>query len=128
MTHEEWNDAEVQYGDWRGTVQIDDRRIGSDILPEGAVGLDRENWRIVGLHIYGGGGGYDLHVLAVPREPDATDMGDREILATDFLIHDVDPFEILRRIALRFDLRVRDRSLVGRPIVIAHRADIPEQD
>lgn len=53
--------------------------------------------------------------------------GKDEVRATDFLIHDVDPYEVLQSMTRMFDLRLQKAALVGTQIRIVRRDDMPEQ-
>ena len=119
-----WGDAEVTYPDWKGTAQLDERMTGRSLYE--LVGLDQDDWMIVGLDLGGGEHRHSLHVVAVPAGTDIHEQG--EVRATDFLIHDVDPYEVLQQMTHMFELRLRLRALVGREIRIVERSDVPEQD
>ncbi|MEV0287961.1 hypothetical protein AB0H36_27925 [Kribbella sp. NPDC050820] len=43
------------------------------------------------------------------------------------MIHDVDPYDVLRRITHYFELRLRHRGTDDLPIRIVALADVPEQ-
>lgn len=135
MTDYIWGDAAVTYPDWQGTLQMDERRTGP--LLHDLVGLDSDEWLIVGLDIGGGEHAHDLRVLAVDRGivpeggsvlPRIAEANGGEIPVTEFLIHDVDPYEVLRSAAHVVDLRLRISSAVGIPIRVRNLADVPEQD
>ena len=58
--------ARVQYGDWRGTVSLDDPDNERNLYR--IAGVDGDRWRICGLNIGGGAGvGLCASVLAVER-------------------------------------------------------------
>ncbi|GIG34742.1 hypothetical protein [Cellulomonas pakistanensis] len=129
-----WGDASVTYDDWHGTAQLDERMTGR--LLNKLVGLDAEDWWIVGLDIGGGERVHELRVLAVHRDvvPEGGDVlrkiaaaNDGEIPVTSFLIHDVDPYAVLRAMTHSFDLRLRRRGTVGLPVRVQRLADVPEQ-
>ncbi|WP_203135341.1 hypothetical protein [Microbacterium sp. JZ31] len=130
-----WRDAEVTYPDWNGTAQLDEKMTGK--TPEHVVGLDPDEWSVIGFDIGGGETRHELHVIAVHRE-DMLDGGDvypriaeangGEIPATEFLVHDVDPYEFLRAITHMFELRMRVRGTRDFPIRIVRQSDIPEQE
>lgn len=135
-----WRDAEVTYPDWNGTAQLDERQtateVGGYLTPEQRVGLDPDEWTIVGLDIGGGEHGHELRVVAVHRDlipeggdvfPKVADANNGQIPATEFLIHDVDPYEFLRSIAHMFELRMRVQGTRDLPIRIVAQADVPEQ-
>lgn len=125
-----WGDATVTYPDMVGTAQLDERLTGRTV--ERVVGLDPKEWFVVGLDIGGGEHAHSLHVVAVHR------TGDRNLAAiatansgvlpvTDFLIHDVDPYAVLREITHMFELRLRTRASVGHEIRVVDHGDVPEQ-
>lgn len=133
-----WGDAETTYADWKGTAQLDQAGYVPSLGE--LVGLDESTWFIIGIDIGGGEHGHDLHVIAVPVENKWRGEGDifpkiaaengGEVHATDFLIHDVDPYAILRSISHMFDLRLRVARFVddgGIPIRIVAHGDVPEQ-
>lgn len=130
-----WRPAEVTYPDWNGNAQLDQRRTAGGL--EEVVGLDRDEWLIVGFDIGGGEHAHHLRVVAVHRDlvPDGGDVFPRiaeanggEIPATEFLIHNVDPYEVLRRITHVFELRMRARGSRDIPIRITSLGDLPAQD
>lgn len=135
MTNYLWRDAEVTYPDWSGTAQLDQRITGPNAILERLVGLDPEEWLILGFDIGWGeieNGPHDLHVVAARRETirESREQGfeDDEIRVTDFLIHDVDPYEILRTISHVFELRMRRRGFDDRALRVMELADVPEQE
>lgn len=132
MEPHEWGTASVTYPDWQGTVQIDHRMTGEghDLLE--IAGLDPESWTVIGLEIGGGETAFDLHLIAVSREV-APLSGDGwkavaeahggSIPATQFLVHGVDPFEVVRAISHGFNLRANVRAVAGTPIRIDQLED-----
>lgn len=129
-----WRDAEVTYPDWVGTAQLDQRLTAAGI--EEVVGLNRDEWMVIGLELGGGEGSHDLHVIAVHRSviPDGGGVLPRiaaanggVIPATDFLVHDVDPYLVLKAITHMFELRLRLSGSVGIPIRVDALADVPER-
>lgn len=135
MMHDNiWGDASVTYDDWHGTAQLDHR---SNVSLYELVGIDHNKWMIIGLDIGGGEQHHELRVLAIDRQyipeggdvlPKVAAMNNGEIPVTDFLIHDADPYEILRAITHAFDLRLRLKRTVDYPIRIEETADISEQE
>ena len=132
-----WGDAETTYVDWKGTAQLDQRMTLPAPAIEDAVGLDRDEWSVVGFEIGGGEHDHDLHVYAVARNliPGGGDVWPKvaaenggEIPATDFLIHDVDPYAFLKSITHMFELRMRSVGSGDLPIRVIRRSDVPEQD
>lgn len=128
-----WRDAEVTYPDWKGTAQLDQRITAPGIAE--VVGLDPKRWFVVGFDMGGGETRHDLHVIAVDRSKVGDDSLSQiaeanggEIPVTDFLIHDVDPYEVLRKITHVFELRMRVRAASDIPIRVVGLSDVPEQE
>lgn len=121
----EWGPARVTYPDWQGTMQIDEKLTGDEDLYT-LTGIDRDEWIIVGLD-WGGGetGWHDLKVVAVPAD---ADIGESELEATLFLIHDCNPVEIVSKIMHVAEYRLRIRSVADSTIQITKLGDIPEQE
>jgi len=135
MTNEIWGDARISFVDWSGTASLDQRKTGPHALLEDLIGLDHDEWMIVGIDIGGGeieNGRHDLHVVAVRRDdlPESSVDGDysEEIPVTDFLVHNVEPYEILRTITHQFELRLRHRGWGEHPLRVVALGDVPEQD
>ena len=129
MNGELWGDARVTFSDWKGTAQLDERRT---VPWEGlarTVGLDADEWQVVGFSITGGEHRFDLLIVATPREvwenfkPD--DGSDIEV--TEFLVHDVDPLLILRQMAHMFELKMFIRGLSGDRVRVTARSDRPKE-
>lgn len=132
-----WGEASVTYPDMKGSAQLDVSMTRARI--EQLVGLDDNEWFVIGLDIGGGETDHVLRVIAIPRNnmPESVDMLPKvaaasggEIQATEFVIHDVDPYEVLRAISHMFDLRIRLAKLADEDIrvrIVAH-GDIPEQE
>ena len=129
-----WREAEVGHPDWKGTIQIDERKTGRQLNE--LVSLEN-NWMIIGLDI--GGGEHDQHVKVLTVDgriaPVGGDVSPRiaaahngDLPVTEFLIHDADPHEILKAMTHTLDLRLRMRSVVDMPVRIDHQGDVPEQD
>lgn len=130
-----WRDAEVTYPDWIGTAQLDQRATAAGV--EEVVGLDRDEWMVIGLDIGGGEHAHHLRVVAVHRDdvPEGGDVLPRiaeanggEIPVTEFLIHNVDPYAALRAVTHQFELRLRTRGTRDLPIRVIRQSDVPEQD
>jgi hypothetical protein len=128
-----WQPAEVASPDWTGTAQLKQRR-SADLAQ--LSGLDSETWLIVGFEISGGENGHDLRVIAMRRDliPEAADVfpmiaseHDGGIPATEFVVHDVDAYEVLRTLSHSFELRMRARGTRDLPIRIEARFEGPEQ-
>ena len=128
-----WGDASVTYPDWVGTAQLDQRMAETieQKFPQLA------GWSVIGIDIGGGEHPHSLNLIAVPHDvlPDGgnvfaryAESNDGQIHATNFLVHDVDPYEFLRTITHMFELRLRIRSTENVLIRIRANADIPEQD
>ena len=129
----EWGQATVTYPDWNGTAQLDQRLTSAGI--EEVVGLDRNRWRVVGIDIGGGEHEHEIHVVAVDRSifPEGSDVFPRiaeahggVIPVTDFLVHDADPYEVLKAITHVFELRLRLGGTRDIPIQVTALADAPE--
>lgn len=130
-----WHPAEVTHPDWTGAAQLDQRLTGAGV--EEVVGLDRDEWMAIGLDIGGGEHGHELRVIAVHRSdiPEGGDVFPRiaaanggHIPATEFLIHDVNPYEVLQKITHVFEMRIRTRGSRDLPIRVLRQSDVPEQD
>ncbi|MEV0733402.1 hypothetical protein [Polymorphospora sp. NPDC050346] len=126
---EVWGEASVTYPDWKGTAQLDERlTVPWEGLAQ-TVGLDSDQWQLVGFSIGGGEHGYELRVVATPR--DVWEEGklddDAEIEVTEFLVHDVDPLAILQRMTHMFELKMRIRVLDGRQIRVRALSDLPSE-
>jgi len=121
-----WRDAEVTYPDWSGIAQLDERKTSKQI--EEVVGLDGDEWMVIGLDIGGGEHDHELRVVAVHRNlvPGGGDVLPK-IAATEFLVHDVDPYEVLHAITHMFEMRLRTRGSRDLPIRITSQSDLPEQ-
>lgn len=66
MTDYIWRDAEATYPDWNGTAQLDQRMTAAGV--EELIGLDRDEWFVIGLDVGGGEHKHVLRVVAVARE------------------------------------------------------------
>lgn len=124
---EVWGPANVLFPDWKGSVQLDYRMTGPWDLYD-AIGLDKENWVLVGLSIHSGeDGSRSMNVYATPYDAWHKEKKDAtvDLEVTEFYVHDVDPFEILERMTHVFDLRMRLRYLEERRFVIRSRSDLP---
>jgi hypothetical protein len=128
-----WSEASVTSADWSGSAQLDQRRT---VDLAGMIGLDGDEWLIVGLDIRGTEHDHSLRVLAVRADsiPEAADLfrsaaaaSDGEIRATEFLVRDVSPYEILRACTQEFQLRMRARGAREFPIRIVAQSHIREQ-
>ena len=119
--------------DWTGIARLDQRR-SADLAQ--LAGLDGDEWLVVAFDIGGGGQGHELRVAAVRRDalPEAADVlpgiaaeNDGEIPVTEFLVHDVDPYEVLQTISSSFELRMRARGAKDLPLRVVDRREGPEQ-
>jgi len=88
---------------------------------------------VVGFDIGGGEIGQDLRVAAVSRNdvPEGGDVLPRiaeanggEIPVTEFLVHGVDPYVVLRPMTHVFELRMRLNPTVGIPMRFVQRCDV----
>src|SRR4051794_32680411 len=105
-----WGPAEVTYPDFSGNAQLDMRMTGKSINE--VVGL-RDDWLIIGLDLGGGENRHELQIIAVHKDampaggdvlPGMAQNSGGEIHATSWLIHDVDPYEVLRAITHVFEM------------------------
>ena len=128
-----WRVPEFSSPDWTGTAHLAQQR-STDLAQ--LAGLDSDEWLIVGFDIRGGEEGHDLRVVAVHRDllPEAADVLPKiaeehggEIPATEFLVHDVEPYELLQTITRRFELQMRARGTRDLPIRITAQVEGPEQ-
>ncbi|MBO4140145.1 hypothetical protein J5U46_08325 [Micromonospora tulbaghiae] len=129
MDGEAWGEASVTYPDWKGTAQLDERMTVPWKGLARTVGLDGDQWQVVGFSIGGGEHGYDLRVVATPVDvwekvkPD----DDAEIEVTEFLVHNVDPLAILQQMTHVFELKMRLRGLDGRQVRVRALSDLPSE-
>lgn len=129
MDGELWGDASVTFPDWKGTAQLDERRT---VPWEGLArtcGLEADSWQVVGFSVGGGEHGFDLRIVASPREVwknfNPEDGG--EIEATQFLVHDVDPLAILSQMTHMFELKMLIRGLSGDQVRVRALSDLPKE-
>ncbi|MBT1611876.1 hypothetical protein [Curtobacterium poinsettiae] len=136
MTDYIWDDPSIEFPDWQGNVQLDQRKTG--VLLNDLIGLDFDRWFIVGLHVTSGERKPKLHVLAVDREifpPQAAAPVIQRVAAahggevpvTDFEIHDADPYVILQAMTHWLDFRLRHRSIAGLPIRVTASDSVPSR-
>ncbi|PMR62158.1 hypothetical protein C1A38_05340 [Verrucosispora sp. ts21] len=127
MDGEVWGEASVSFPDWKGTAQLDERMT---IPWQGlgrTVGLDTDEWQLVGFSIGGGESGYDLRLVATPRDVwEKTQPGD-EIEVTEFLVHDVDPLALLQQMTHMFELKMYRRGVDGRQVRVRALSDLPSE-
>jgi hypothetical protein len=121
-----WGDASVTYPDWVGTAQLDQRMTTWTI--EQMLGDRLDGWMVIGIDIGGGEHDHELHVIAVPEDSLPEGRNNGEIQATDFLVHDWNPYEFLKAITHVFELRLHRRPIADIPIRVVSLADIPQQD
>ncbi len=125
-----WDDAAVAYADWVGTAALEikftnDRRSMYEV-----TGIDPEDWQIIGLELGGTASSEDTHVIAVRK----SDLGDghisdvSDIKAAKILVHDVDPFDLLREIKNQLDIRLRSSATKDATVTITELLDHPPQD
>jgi hypothetical protein len=124
-----WGEASVPFPDWNGTAQLDERMT---VPWEGlarTVGLDPDQWQVIGFRIGGGETGYRLRVIATPRDVwEKTRSDDHaEIEVTEFLVHNVDPLAILQQMTHVFELKMCHRGLGGRQMRIRALSDLPSE-
>lgn len=130
-----WRDAEVSFPDFKGTAQLDKKLTGKSGFA--LAGVDPDKWHVVGLDIGGGEGAHSAHVIAIDMDsvPDDVDNIFDYLLekhghvpVTDILLHDVDPYELLKSITHGFELRLRTRNLAGKTLMVTALGDIPKQN
>ncbi|MET7808618.1 hypothetical protein [Micromonospora chersina] len=128
MDGEVWGEASVTFPDWKGTAQLDERMtVPWEGLAQ-TVGLDPDQWQVVGFSIGGGEHGYDLKVVATPRDVwEKSKADDAEIEVTEFLVHDVDPLAILQRMTHVFELKMYIRGLGRRQARVRALSDLPNE-
>ncbi len=124
MDGEVWGEARVTHPDWHGTAQLDERKTAPWEGLARTVGLNSEQWQAIGFSIGGGEHGYHLRVLATPRDMwETAKLEDGAgVEVTEFLVHDVDPLEILQRMTHMFQLNMRIRDLGT--VHISERSDL----
>jgi len=125
-----WGNAEVTHPGWSGNAQLDQRGF------EEAVGLDPKVWLAIGLHVGGGEHTHNLRVVAVQRDlvpeggdglPEIAAANGGEIPATEFKIHDLDPYTVLKAVAHMFAMRLTLQRAAEWPIRIMSLSDVPER-
>lgn len=130
-----WREAAVSFPDFKGTAQLDEKKTGRSGFA--MAGIDPEKWLVVGLDIGGGEGGQTANVVAIDMETVPDDLDNvfdyllekhGHVPVTDILLHDVDPYELLKSITHGFELRLRSRNLVGKTLMVTALGDIPEQN
>jgi hypothetical protein len=128
-----WRVPQFSAPDWTGVAHLAQQRT-ADLAQ--LAGLDSEEWLVVGFDIRSGDQGHDLRVVAVHRDllPEAADVLPKiaeehggEIPATEFLVHDVEPYELLQTISRSFELQMRARGTRDLPIRITAQVEGPEQ-
>lgn len=129
MEHQIWRDAEVTFPDWSGTAQLDEKKTNTETIDQ-RLGLDPDKEHVVGLDIGGGERVHNIRVVVAQWEAiEALKNGETdELPVTEYLVHDVDPYEFLKSITHRFELRMRKRVAQGKTIRVTELGDIPEQD
>lgn len=129
-----WGEAQVTFPDWQGNIQVDQKMTG--VTWRELIGLERDGWGIVGIDIGGGEHSHQLSVVAVdmrnyPEDTKYTDVAkqnDGVLPVTEFLIHDVDPYQFLQEMTHHLELRMRPRSVLDLPIQVVAYGDVPEQE
>lgn len=124
-----WDAARVSYPDWNGTAQLDERMTIPWRGLARTVGLDAEQWQVIGFEISGGEHGYQLRVVATPRDVwrKSGPGAGSEIEATEFLVHNVDPLAVLQQMTHVFELRMRHRGIGDAPVRIRALSDLPSE-
>lgn len=133
MSDEPVSDAVPVYPRWTGTAQFDQRV--DDSSNEELVGIDTDQWMIVSTEIGGGEHEHRIRVFAVKRSdiPEGEDVFSRiaeanggVIPVTEFLAHDIDPYELLRSSAHLFKLQLRREETGEYPLRIVAHVDSPQ--
>jgi hypothetical protein len=128
-----WKAPALFSPDWTGTAQLA-QQPSADLAR--LAGLDSDEWLIVGFDIHDNEDGHDLRVIAVHRDlmpeaaavlPKIAEEHGGEIPATAFLVHDVEPYDVLRTLTRRFELQMRARGSRDLPIRITAVVEGPEQ-
>lgn len=130
-----WREAEVTYPDFKGTAELDQKLTGTNGFT--LAGIDQEKWLVVGIDIGGGENEHQLRVLAVDQDiiPEGQSnvfdyLTDKHghVPVTEILLHEADPYEVLKSITHVFELRLRSRNTVGKTIMVTGYGDIPVQN
>jgi hypothetical protein len=126
---EVWGEASVTFPDWKGTAQLDERMTVPWKGLARTVGIDSDQWQVVGFSIGGGEHQYDLRVVATPRDmwEKVKPHDDAEIEVTEFLVHNVDPLAILQQMTHVFELKMRIRRLDDRQVRVRALSDRPSE-
>jgi hypothetical protein len=124
-----WGDANVSFPDWKGTAQLDERATIPWKGLADTVGLDSDQWQIVGFSIGGGESGYTLRVVATPADvwTKSSAEDDAVIEVTEFSVHGVDPLVILRQMTHLFEMKMRIGSIEGRQVRVRAQSDLPSE-
>lgn len=124
-----WGDANVTFPDWKGTAQLDERMTTPWEGLARTFGLDPDRWQVVGFSIGGGEHGHDLRIVAAPQDVWARANSDdnAEIEVTEFLVHNVDPFDVLKRMTHVFELKMTLRHVDGQRVRVRTLSDLPTE-
>lgn len=137
MTDESvWGDVQITYPGWKGTAQLDQSMTQRPIAE--LIGVEPNDWMAIGIEIGGGEGSHHLRVYAVSTAivpgggdvlPRIAEANGGEIPVTEFVVHDVDPYEFLRQITHDLEMRLRVSRIADSelPVRIVDRADAPPQ-
>jgi hypothetical protein len=126
----QWGYAEVGFPDWKGTAQLDEKMTGTESIYD-YTGVDEDEFMIIGLDFGGGESGMqDLHVIAVRKvELDGRHIADvADLRAVDIQVHDVDGWEVVKKMTHYLDVRFRRRAVENATITITELLDSPPQD
>ena len=117
---------------WRGVARLELRR--TELSLEESVGLTPADWKIVGMDLGGGECDHGLRVMAVHRSDipagdsaldQLVDINGGSIPVTEFLIHDVNPYDFLLSITKIFGLHLRINQFATLPLRVVMHADSP---
>ncbi len=117
---------------WNGVARLELRQ--TELSLEESVGLTPADWKIVGMDLGGGECDHGLRVMAVHRSdiPQGDSALDKlaetnggSIPVTEFLIHDVKPYDFLVSITKTFGLHLRVDEFATLPLRVVTHADSP---
>lgn len=128
------NTARSSYGDWTGTAAADEHLTVGHRSPYEVVGLDPDQWWIVGFDFQGSDLNHKdgLYVYAVQKDTmgitswDAIQLhgeANGSVPVTSFLVHGVAPAELINESFNQFQVQLRTRN-VGHALDIVERSDL----
>jgi hypothetical protein len=126
---EEWRPASVQFGDWRGTVAMDDPDEWAQIEQYARIPKD---WLILGIELAGGselGNERTWAWILAIRQSDWSDLGNadgirpgQEISVKRFPVREADAVDVLKAMK-RFSIRASLRSVAHAQLIVTDEAD-----